>query len=449
MKRVVDIITMGCSKNLVDSEHLIYQFKKFGFKAYCNPEKIHNGIAVVNTCGFIESAKEESINVILELCQAKEEGKLQCVFVMGCLSQRYREQLQDEIPQVDHFFGKFDWNKMIEYLQENYGLKCPSSACRNTVKAEKETTTDRFISTPRHYAYIKISEGCNQRCAYCAIPLITGPQVSRPIEDIEEEVRLLVAGGTKEFQIIAQDSTSYGTDIYQRRALPELIERLAKIKGVEWLRIHYAYPNNFPKDLLRVIRENNNVCKYLDIALQHINNGVLKKMQRHITSEETYRLIDEIRREVPGIALRTTLMVGFPGETEEAFHELTDFVEKVRFDRMGAFAYSEEDGTYAAINYKDSIPETVKQQRLDELMSLQQTISEEMCSERVGEHCKVIIDRQEGDYYIGRTQYDSPEVDGEVLIRKNPSSEIIIGNFYNAVITSANEYDLYAEIEFN
>ena len=438
MSREIDIITMGCSKNLVDSEHLISKLQQLGFKTYCNPDNLHNGIAVVNTCGFIESAKEESINVILELCQAKEEGKLEKVIVMGCLSQRYKDQLEEEIPQVDKYYGKFNWNQIIDFLKENYSL--PQTQSNST----QPCINKRVITTPQHYAYIKISEGCNRNCAYCAIPLITGKQISRDMEDIENEVRALVKQGTKEFQIIAQDSTSYGTDNYHRQALPELIERLSDIPGVEWLRIHYAYPNSFPKKLLQVIRERDNVCKYLDIALQHINNNVLENMHRNFTSRETSDLIKEIREEVPGVALRTTFMVGFPGETQEAFDELLEFTKDSRFERMGAFTYSEEEGTYAAIHYKDNIKESIKQARLDKLMNLQQQISEELCQKRVGDICRVIIDRKENEYYIGRTQYDSPEVDGEVLIHDEVN--LNVGDFYNVKITSANEYDLFAEL---
>ena len=439
MNRTIDIITMGCSKNLVDSEHLIFQLEQMGFKAYSNPEHLHSGIAVVNTCGFIEAAKEESINLILELCKAKEDGKLDKVIVMGCLSQRYQKQLEAEIPQVDRFYGKFNWKQIISYLEETYGVITEKSNNHKTFDNAKRTLT-----TPKHYAYIKISEGCNRHCAYCAIPIITGTQKSRDIEDIVNEVKLLSEQGTKEFQIIAQDSTSYGADNYHRQALPDLVERLSDIKGVEWLRIHYAYPNDFPQKLLKVIRERDNVCKYLDIALQHINDDVLKRMHRNFTSKETQDLIDNIRNEVPGIALRTTLMVGFPGETDEAFQQLMEFVEKTKFERMGAFAYSEEDGTYAANHYKDDVSETVKQARLDKLMDLQQHISEEICLKRVGDVCQVIIDRKENNYYIGRTQYDSPEVDGEVLIRDN--FHLNIGDFYKVKILSANEYDLFAEL---
>ncbi len=333
---------------------------------------------------------------------------------------------------------------MINFLVEEYGTLEPEAHDRNCANSCM-TNVQREVTTPRHYAYIKISEGCDRRCAYCAIPLITGGQVSRSIEDIIDEVKALVANGVKEFQIIAQDSTSYGTDIYHRQALPELIERLSDIDGVEWLRIHYAYPNNFPYDLLRVMRERDNVCKYLDIALQHIDDGVLKKMHRNITGAETRELIKRIRQEVPGITLRTTLMVGFPGETQEAFDELMKFVKETKFDRMGAFAYSEEEGTYAAIHYKDAISEETKQNRLDKLMDLQQGISEELCQKRVGTSCRVIIDRVENDYFVGRTQYDSPEVDGEVLIPVAKAPYMEEGKFYDVRITSANEYDLFAE----
>lgn len=444
MKNVVDIITMGCSKNLVDSEHLIFQLSQIGYEAYSNPEEIHGGIAVVNTCGFIEQAKEESINMILELCEAKKEGRLERVYVMGCLSQRYRRQLEEEIPQVDKFFGKFDWKSMISLLKQN-NRQSALTTCNAGTEKGILSGGGRVVTTPHHYAYIKISEGCDRRCAYCAIPLITGHQVSRTIEDISAEVETLAKSGVKEFQIIAQDSTSYGTDIYGKKALPELIESLAEINGVEWIRVHYAYPNNFPMQLLKVMREHPNVCKYLDIALQHIDDKVLQKMHRNITGAETRDLIRAIREEVPGIALRTTMMVGFPGESEAAFNRLMDFVEEARFEHLGTFAYSEEEGTYAAIHYKDSIAEHTKQDRLDRVMELQQRISEEICESRVGNILRVIIDRQEGGYFIGRTQYDSPEVDGEVLIEASKMPEIKIGEFYDVKVTSSNEYDLIAE----
>lgn len=429
-KKVIDIITLGCSKNLVDSEMLMKQLSANGYEVRHDPEKSEGSIVVINTCGFIGDAKEESINMILEFAEAKEEGCLDKLFVMGCLSERYLKDLQMEIPQVDKYYGKFNWQELINDLGKNYF---------------DEYKDRRILTTPSHYAYLKIGEGCNRHCAYCAIPIITGKYKSRPIEDILAEVEYLVSMGVKEFQVIAQDLTYYGTDLYKKPALPELVERMAKINGVEWIRLHYAYPTHFPYDLLRVMRENSNVCKYLDIALQHISNSVLKNMRRNITSEETYELLETMRREVPGIHLRTTLMVGFPGETEQDFEELKDFVRKARFERMGAFAYSEEDGTYAADHYEDNIPEEVKQARLDELMELQQEISAEVSESKIGQTLKVIIDRIEGEYYIGRTEFDSPEVDPEVLIPCE-GNELETGEFYNVRITGADDFDLYGEI---
>lgn len=429
-KKVIDIITLGCSKNLVDSEMLMKQLSANGYEVRHDPEKSEGSIVVINTCGFIGDAKEESINMILEFAEAKEEGRLDKLFVMGCLSERYLKDLQMEIPQVDKYYGKFNWQELINDLGKSYF---------------DEYKDRRILTTPSHYAYLKIGEGCNRHCAYCAIPIITGKYKSRPIEDILAEVEYLVSMGAKEFQVIAQDLTYYGTDLYKKPALPELVERMAKVNGVEWIRLHYAYPTHFPYDLLRVMRENSNVCKYLDIALQHISNSVLKNMRRNITSEETYELLETMRREVPGIHLRTTLMVGFPGETEQDFEELKDFVRKARFERMGAFAYSEEDGTYAADHYEDNIPEEVKQARLDELMELQQEISAEVSESKIGQTLKVIIDRIEGEYYIGRTEFDSPEVDPEVLIPCE-GNELEAGEFYNVRITGANDFDLYGEI---
>ena len=429
-KKVIDIITLGCSKNLVDSEMLMKQLSANGYEVRHDPEKSEGSIVVINTCGFIGDAKEESINMILEFAEAKEEGRLDKLFVMGCLSERYLKDLQMEIPQVDKYYGKFNWQELINDLGKSYF---------------DEYKDRRILTTPSHYAYLKIGEGCNRHCAYCAIPIITGKYKSRPIEDILAEVEYLVSMGVKEFQVIAQDLTYYGTDLYKKPALQELVERMAKVNGVEWIRLHYAYPTHFPYDLLRVMRENSNVCKYLDIALQHISNSVLKNMRRNITSEETYELLETMRREVPGIHLRTTLMVGFPGETEQDFEELKDFVRKARFERMGAFAYSEEDGTYAADHYEDNIPEEVKQARLDELMELQQEISAEVSESKIGQTLKVIIDRIEGEYYIGRTEFDSPEVDPEVLIPCE-GNELEAGEFYNVRITGANDFDLYGEI---
>ena len=426
----IDIITMGCSKNLVDSEHLMKQFEAIGYTLYHNPDVIHGDIAVVNTCGFIGDAKEESINMILELCNLKEEGELNRVYVMGCLSERYLKELGQEIPQVDKFYGKFNWSELLHDLGETYN---------------PELRNHRVLTTPLHHAYIKISEGCNRKCAYCAIPIITGAHVSRPIEEILDEVALLVNEGVKEFNIIAQELTFYGVDLYKKQMLPELIERMAKIPGVEWIRLHYGYPTHFPMDLLRVMRENTNVCKYIDIALQHISDNMLTRMHRNTTKQETLELLTALRQEVPGICIRTTLMVGFPGETEEDFNELLEFTRQVRFDRMGAFAYCEEEGTFAANNYKDDVPEEVKQDRLDRLMLLQESISAELCAEKVGKNFKVIVDRREGDYFIGRTEHDSPEVDCEVLIHKS-EGELQVGRFYNVNITDAEEYDLYGTL---
>lgn len=430
--RTVDIITMGCSKNLIDSEQLLNQFQEQGFNVYHNPEETHGDIAVVNTCGFIADAKEESIDMILELCELKEARKLNHVFVMGCLSERYLTELREEIPQVDKYYGKFNWKELLADLQATFN---------------PQTLQHRVITTPSHYAYLKISEGCNRQCAYCAIPLITGKHTSRPMEDILQEVRDLTAQGVKEFQVIAQELTAYGTDLYGEQRLPQLVEQMAQIPGVEWIRLHYAYPTHFPLDLLRVMRQYDNVCNYLDIALQHISDNVLHLMRRHITREETLELIEKMREEVPGICLRTTLMVGFPGETEEDFEELLEFVREVRFDRMGAFAYSEEEGTYAANHYSDSIPQEVKQERLDRLMTLQEEIAAELSEEKIGRVCRTIIDREEGDYYIGRTEADSPEIDCEVLIRRHKAHPLTIGAFYNVRIIDAEEFDLYGEVE--
>lgn len=430
-KNTIDIITLGCSKNLVDSEKLMKQLEANGYKVTHDSEHPQGEIAVINTCGFIGDAKEESINMILEFCQAKEEGRLNRLYVMGCLSERYLKDLQVEIPQVDKFYGKFDWNGLLEDLGKVY---------------HPEFAVSRHLTTPKHYAYLKISEGCDRKCAYCAIPIITGHHVSRPMEEILEEVRMLVAEGVKEFQVIAQELTYYGVDLYKKQMLPELIDRMAKIPGVEWIRLHYAYPAHFPEDLFRVMRENGNVCKYMDIALQHISDNMLQRMRRHVTKDETYALIEKFRKEVPGIHLRTTLMVGYPGETEQDFEELLEFVREVRFDRMGAFAYSEEEGTYSAKHYSDDIPEEIKQSRLDKLMALQQRISAELNQEKIGRTFKVIIDRKEGEYYIGRTEYDSPEVDPEVLIKVEEGHRLKTGTFHLVQIYEADEFDLYATI---
>lgn len=434
MKHIIDIITMGCSKNLVDSEALMRRFATAGYEFHHNPEQLHGDIAVINTCGFIGDAKEESINEICNLVELKEQGLLNEVIVMGCLSERYRKELEEELPEVDRMYGKFDWTTMVEDLQ--------ASDDDSTDDADNQPSNT--LHTTGHYAYIKISEGCNRKCAYCAIPIITGPHKSRSMEDICEEIKALVAEGVHEFQIIAQELTFYGIDLYHEQKIAELVERIADIPGVEWIRLHYAYPAQFPMDLLRVIRERPNVCKYLDIALQHISDNMLTRMQRHITKQETIDLIKKMREEVPGICIRTTLMVGFPGETEEDFEELLQFTKDTKFDRMGAFAYSEEDDTYAAIHYEDNISEEVKQERLDRLMALQQRISAELLDHKVGASLRVVIDRREGDWYVGRTEFDSPDVDCEVLI--NAATPLEIGHFYNARITRTEEFDLYAEI---
>jgi len=433
VKKTVDIITMGCSKNLVDSENLMGLFEANGYTCTHDSEDPQGDIVVVNTCGFINDAKEESINMILELGEAKKEGRIGKLFVMGCLSERYLADLEAEIPEVDGWYGKFNYRQLIQDLQTEDMPVCEGR---------------RHVTTPRHYAYLKISEGCDRHCAYCAIPLITGHHQSRRMEDILDEVRRLVAEGTKEFQVIAQELTYYGVDIDGKQHIAELIEQMADIPGVEWIRLHYAYPAHFPWDLLRVMREKKNVCKYLDIALQHISDHMLSRMQRHVTKQETYELIERMRREVPGIHIRTTLMVGFPGETDQDFEELKAFVKWARFERMGAFAYSEEDGTYSAEHYEDDVPDDVKQQRLDRLMRIQQNISAQLEAEKVGKKLKVIIDRQEGDYFVGRTEFCSPEVDPEVLIPA-VEHELAVGEFYDVIITDSEEFDLYGTIATN
>ena len=430
-KNTIDIITMGCSKNLVDSETLMGLFEANGYHCVHDSKNPQGDIAVVNTCGFIQDAKEESINTILELAQAKEEGRLKKLFVMGCLSQRYQKELEQEIPQVDKYYGKFNYKQLLFDLGNGEAKTCDGP---------------RRLTTPKHYAYIKISEGCNRNCAYCAIPIITGKHVSRPMDEILEEVRQLAEKGTRAFQITAQELTHYGIDIDGKQHIAELVSKMADIKGVKWIRLHYAYPTHFPWDLLKVMREKTNVCKYLDIALQHISDNMLQRMHRHVTKEETYNLIERIRKEVPGIHLRTTLMVGFPGETEEDFEELMEFTRKVRFERMGAFAYSEEEGTFSAEKYEDNVPEEIKQARLDKLMALQQRISAELEAEKVGKTMKVVIDRKEGNYYVGRTEYSSPEVDPEVLIPVG-EKKLRTGQMVDATITDSEEFDLYAKVE--
>lgn len=428
-KNRVDVITLGCSKNLVDSERLLKRFQDLGYEVAHDSDDVCGEVVVINTCGFIGDAKEESINTILEFVEAKKEGRINKLYVMGCLSERYLSELEDEIPEVDKYYGKFDWERLVTDLQDEVPPTKPY---------------ERMLTTPSHYAYLKISEGCNRFCAFCAIPLITGRHTSIPMEQLLDEVKELVAKGVKEFNVIAQDLSSYGLDLYGKMMLPELIDRMAQIEGVEWIRLHYAYPAQFPYEILPVMARHNNICKYLDIALQHISNGVLSNMRRHIDKDETLALIARIRQEVPGIHIRTTLMVGFPGEGEQEFEELKDFVREARFERMGAFAYCEEEGTYAANNYEDSISQEVKEERLAEIMEIQEDISLECNEKKVGSVLKVVIDREEDDYYVGRSQYDSPDVDPEVLVRKNSMLEI--GNFYDVTICEALPFELIGEV---
>lgn len=427
-KNTIDIITLGCSKNLVDSERLMRQLELSGYKVTHDSDDPRGEIAVVNTCGFIGDAKEESINMILELGERKRKGLLKKLYVMGCLSERYLADLESELPEVDHFYGKFNWTELLAELGKQYHPECAD---------------ERHLTTPSHYAYLKISEGCDRRCSYCAIPIITGRHRSRPMEDILQEVRSLVEQGVKEFQVIAQELTYYGVDLYHERRIAQLVEAIAEVPGVEWVRLHYAYPTDFPMELLRVMREHNNICRYLDIALQHCADNVLSAMHRHVNSQQTYELIEKLRAEVPGIHIRTTLMVGHPGETEEDFKQLIDFVKWARFERMGAFAYSEEEGTYSALHYQDDIPQEVKDARLSKLMRVQQDISADVQESKVGQTMRVIIDRQEGDYFVGRTEFDSPEVDPEVLIHADEGLALPTGSFQWVRIDSADDFDLY------
>ena len=407
------------------------QLEECGYEVTHDSDEPCGEIAVINTCGFIGDAKEESINMILEFCQRKEEGDLEKLYVMGCLSERYLTELREEISQVDKFYGKFNWTELVNDLKKEYN---------------ESIAQERVLTTPGHYAYLKISEGCSRRCAYCAIPIITGTHKSRPMEEILDEVRYLVSKGVKEFQIIAQELTFYGVDLYKKQSIAELVEKISDIEGVEWIRLHYAYPSNFPYDLLRVMRERKNVCKYLDIALQHVSTKILKKMLRNVTKEDTYALVERMRNEVPGICLRTTMMVGFPGETDKDFEELMDFVKWAKFDRLGAFAYCEEEGTYAGENYRDNVSKKKKQERLDRLMEVQQRISTRLNAEKVGKVYKTVIDRVEGDYYIGRTEFDSPDVDTEILVNVK-EGELHIGSFYDVRITDATEFDLMGTLD--
>ena len=431
-KKKIDIISLGCSKNLVDSEHLMRQFAANGYAMEHNPSRVNGEIVVVNTCGFIQDAQQESIDMILQLVDAKREGKIKKLFVMGCLAERFLAELQNEpeFADVDKFYGKFNWKEMLADLGKTY---------------HEHLESERVLTTPRHYAYLKVSEGCNRFCAFCAIPLITGRHKSVPMEDLLNEVEKLVKEGVKEFNVIAQDLSSYGIDLYGEMKLPELVDRMAQIPGVEWIRLHYAYPTQFPYEVLPVMAKHKNVCKYLDIALQHISDGVLNNMRRHISRQETVTLLERIRREVPGIHIRTTLMVGFPGEGEAEFEELKQFVREAKFDRMGAFAYSEEEGTYAQQHFDDIIPQEVKEARVDEIMAIQEQIALDLNEKKIGTVQRVVIDSEDSDYYVGRTQYDSPEVDPEVLIKKD--KPLTIGEFYDVAITDALPYELIGEVK--
>ena len=431
-KNQVDVITLGCSKNLVDSEQLIRQFLANGYVVHHNSGAVNGEIVVLNTCGFIGDAQEESINMILKMVEAKKTGRIGQVYVMGCLTERFMDELKAEIPEVDGYYGKFNWKNLLTDLGKAYH--------------NDPLGGNRSITTPAHYAYMKISEGCNRSCSYCAIPIITGKHKSRPMEDLVTEAQSLVASGVKEIQLIAQDLTFYGLDIYKKNSLAELLQRLSDVQGLEWLRLHYAYPADFPREILTVMRERENICNYLDIALQHISDPMLRAMRRRVTKSETYDLLRYMREEVPGIHLRTTLMTGHPGETEQDFEELLQFVRDIRFDRMGAFVYSHEMGTYAHETYADDIPLEVKQERMDRLMSTQEEIAAELNVAKIGRTFKTLIDRNEEEYFVGRTEYDSPEVDQEVLISKQDAPHLEVGNFYPVEITSADTFDLYGQL---
>lgn len=430
-KGVVDVITMGCSKNLVDSEKLMRQIEACGYRLRHDPSVPSGEFVIINTCGFIGDAQQESINMILECCELKKKGRIGKLFVMGCLSGKYRTELKAEIPEIDGFYGKFDWNGILPAIKSEW---------------HPELEEERYLTTPSHYAYLKIAEGCSRGCAYCAIPLMTGPYRSRTMESILKEAMFLAGNGVREIQLIAQDLTFYGRDLYRKPSIAELVERLSDIPGIEWIRLHYGYPDDFPMDLLRVMRERDNVCRYMDIALQHISNPVLKRMRRNITAEQTVDLIAAMRAEVPGIHIRTTLMTGFPGETDDDFEQLMKFVRDTRFERMGAFTYCEVDGTWSALHLKDDVAPEVKQERYSRLMRLQQDISYELSQEKVSKTLKTIIDRREGEYYIGRTEFDSPEVDPEVLIPVT-AKRLQYGHFYNVMIESAEAFDLYGIVE--
>ena len=428
-KNKIDIITMGCSKNLVDTEQLIKQLLVNGYTVEHEPETLNGEIVVVNTCGFIGDAREQSINKILEAVDAKQKRKVKKVIVMGCLSERYLDELRTEIPEVDAFYGKFGWKQLISDLGKSF---------------RTDLALERGLTTPKHYAYLKISEGCNRKCSYCSIPIMTGKHQSRPIEEIIQEVEWLASQGVKELQVIAQDLTYYGRDLYKQSKLAELIDRIANVDGIQWVRLHYAYPTDFPLDILPIIRENKNVCKYLDIALQHISDHMLSDMRRGITKKGTLELIETIRKEVPGIHLRTTLIAGHPNETEEDFQELIEFVKQQRFERLGVFPYSHEEGTYAYQNYQDNIDDETKQFRMETIMEIQEKIALEANEEKIGRIIPVLIDRLENNYYIARSEFDSPEVDPEILIKNDV--ELRVGEFYNVKINEAMPFELFAEI---
>lgn len=459
-KGVVDFITLGCSKNLVDAERVMRQLEAAGWRCVHDAEQPKGEVCVINTCGFIGDAKEESINMILQMAERKKHGKLRQLIVMGCLSERYRAELEAELPEVDAYYGKFDFEGMVERLNKDRFAE--GQKTKGQTLSVGCNSFERHLTTPKHYAYLKISEGCNRMCSYCAIPLITGRHTSRPKEEILDEVRWLVSQGVKEVNVIAQDLSSYGLDLRKgeglrvtgdgKHLLPELIDEMAQIKGVEWIRLHYAYPTDFPEEILDVMAKHANVCKYLDIALQHCTDHMLGLMRRHINRTEQDALIRKIRERVPGICIRTTLLVGHPGETEEDFEELKKWVQEMRFERMGCFPYSDEEGTYANKHYTDDVPQEVKEARAEELMAIQQEISREKMQEFVGKTLKVIIDRKEGDYWVGRTEFDSPEVDCEVLVdvqsdKGQRTKGLKIGEFYEVVITKAEEFDLYAELQ--
>lgn len=426
----INVITLGCSKNTVDSEHLMARLAAAGYEVVFDSDRTDAKTVVINTCGFIGDAKQESIELILRAADAKMRGKIERLFVIGCLSERYADELRNEIPEVDDYFGARSWEGIIAALEAD---------------PREELKTERHLTTPKHYAYLKISEGCNWMCGYCAIPLIRGRHVSVPMEELEEEARKLAEKGVKELILIAQDSTYYGIDLYGKRMLAELLRRLCRIDGIEWIRLHYAYPAAFPEEVIEVMASEKKICKYLDIPFQHISDNQLKAMLRRHTKAEAVELVEKLRSRIPDLALRTTMLVGYPGETEADFEELCDFVREVRFERLGVFPYSEEEGTHSAEKLTDDVPEEVKQARVERLMELQRRIAGELNRERVGKQMRVIVDGRQGDFYVARSEYDSPEVDQDILI---PADEkrLFKGRFYEVKITDAEDYDLYGEL---